>query len=181
MAHAPALERRVHARIPRHLRPVLAAEDVLQDAWIDALRNREAFRADRPHAFERWISTLVDAKLADALRHAGRLKRGGGARRAAEVYRTSYSALFERLLRHEDTPSRALSAAEAAGLVQIALGRLPIMRRRAIELRYVHGLARTAIARELRCACTDVGNLLYHGLCELREYLCSSSCRPWKP
>lgn len=174
---APALERRIAARIPRGLRRILAAEDVLQDAWIDAFRNRKSFYADRPHAFERWISTLVDAKLADALRRAGRLKRGGGARRAADVFRSSYSGLFDRLLRHENTPSREMSAAESAALVQIALARLPADRRRAIELRYVQGLARGAIARELGRATADVGNLLYQGLCELRGYL-RSACTP---
>jgi len=170
LARAEALRQYVQAKIPAKFRAVIPAEDVLQEVWIAALRSFSKFEPGRPDAFDRWLMGITNHKLLDALKAAGRLKRGGGARiaHAADNRRTSLTDLFARVASPGKTPSRDVAASEAAHAVQIALSRLPDDRRRAIQMRYLEERSRPEIAREMERSEAAVNSLLFNGLRDLR-------------
>jgi RNA polymerase sigma factor (sigma-70 family) len=116
---------------------------------------------------------ITNHKLLDALKTAGRLKRGGSARiaRAADRRRTSLTDLFARVASPGRTPSRDVAAAEAAHAVQIALSGLLADRRRVIQMRYLEERSRSEIAREMGKSEAAVNSLLFHGLRDLRARL----------
>jgi RNA polymerase sigma factor (sigma-70 family) len=170
LARAETLRRYIQGKIPARFRAVIPAEDVLQEVWIAALRSFSRFRPGRPDALDRWLMGITNHKLLDALKAAGRLKRGGGAPLAhgAGNRRTSLADLFARVASPGKTPSRDVAAHEAAHAVQIALSRLPDDRRRAIQLRYLEERPRSEIAREMGRSAAAVNSLLFNGLRELR-------------
>jgi DNA-directed RNA polymerase specialized sigma24 family protein len=55
--------------------------------------------------------------------------------------------------------------------MQIALSRLPVDRRRAIQMRYIDGQTPQEIAGKMQKSAAAVKGLLFHGLRELRERL----------
>lgn len=161
-------------KIPTRFRPFVAAEDVLQEAWITAFRTFSSFRPTQPDAFDRWLSAIATRRLADALRAAGTLKRGGVERVLGENElgnSRSYVDLFGRLTAAQRTPSRELSAREMADTVHVALCGLAEPRRRAVHMRYIEGRSRAEIARALRKSDSAVNSLLYNGLRDLRARL----------
>ena len=173
LAGADRLRRHVAGKIQSDLRQVISPEDVLQEVWIAAFRGMGSFRADRPDAFDRWMTLLVGRKLIDACRAARALKRGGGHRvvRVNPDRATSLEALFQRAVVPCRTPSREVAAAEARDAVQIALGALPENRRRALWMHHVEGwsLAETAEAMEKTPAA--VNSLVFNGLRQLSGLL----------
>jgi RNA polymerase sigma-70 factor (ECF subfamily) len=173
MRRADSLYRYVHSKIPTKFRAAIAVEDVLQEVWIAAHRRFSGFNPARPDALDRWLMGITHHKLIDALKTAGRLKRGGGARivRAAHDRRTSLCDLFARVASPGRTPSRDAAASEAAHAVQIALSRLPEDRRRAIRMRYIEGRSRPEIARQMRKSEAAVNGLIFRGLQDLRAHL----------
>jgi len=173
VARADGLQRYVAGKIPSAFATVFAAEDILQEVWIPAFRTVSGFRPTGPDALDRWLMSITNRRLADALKTAGRLKRGGAARtlRAGQNRRSSYADLFSYIAAPQKTPSRDASTREASHAIQIALSRLPDNRRRAIQMRYMEGRSRQEIARKMGKSVPAINGLLFHGLRELRERL----------
>jgi len=78
MRRAPELREYVAQRIPPSLAANILADDVLQEAWIAAFRGMGGLRIEDSALVERWIISVVNRKLLDALRLAHAKKRGGG-------------------------------------------------------------------------------------------------------
>ena len=173
MQRAEGLRSILARKIPKRFRALIAVEDILQDVWIAAFRARTDFRPTDPGAFDRWLMVLTSRRLADALRTVGAMKRGGLQHilREGEYRRTSLADVFGRFASPDRTPSREVSAREAAHAVQIALSCLPEPRRRAVHMRYIEGRSRAEIARRMHKTDSAVNSLLYHGLRDLRERL----------
>lgn len=173
MGRAEALRRYVAMKIPPEFGPVVAAEDVLQEVWIAAFRGVSRFRATGPDAFDRWLVTIANRKLLDALKSARRLKRGGHARvfLGTAGRRSSLAGLIGCLSASQKTPSRDTSTRESARLVRSELSRLPEDRRRAIQMRYLEGYPPSEIAGKMHKSVSAVNSLLFRGLRELRARL----------
>ena len=163
----------IQTKIPAKFQAVIAPEDILQEVWIAAIRGFPNFNPARPDALDRWLMGITNYKLIDALKTAGRVKRGGNAQiaHAAQNRRTSLTDLFARVASPRRTPSRDAAATEAAHAVQIALSCLPDDRRRAIQMRYLEERSRPEIAREMQRSAAAVNSLLFHGLRDLRRRL----------
>lgn len=122
--HASAVSRRLS--IPTELRSLVEAEDVMQEAFVDAfLARREAPAGDGQ--FRAWLLTLARNNLRDALRIQRALKRGGGAGERARLSGVATPAMTG------ETPSRGPRRAEQAALLRGACGRLPEPYRSAAE------------------------------------------------
>jgi RNA polymerase sigma factor (sigma-70 family) len=163
----------VARKIPPCFKSVVSVDDILQEVWIAAFRGLPSFRANRPDAFDRWVTTLVERKVVDACRAARALKRGGD-RRAVQNNRSllsSFVDVFDRVTSGGQTPSRDASAKEAALMVRIALGSLPDDRRRAIWMRHIEGRPLAEIAEEMQKTNAAVHSLLFNGLRQLRRRL----------
>ncbi len=173
MARAEGLRRYVQAKIPAKYHSTIAAEDVLQEVWIAAHRSFSRYVSNRPDGFDRWLWGIADHKLIDALKTAGRLKRGGHVHveHAGFGRRQSLTDLFGRVAGSGRTPSREVAAREVAHAVQIALGRLPEDWRTAIRLRYLEGKSLAEIAHAMQKTEAAVNGILFRALRELRTRL----------
>ena len=170
--HAERMRLLIAAKIPASLQSVVSPDDILQEVWITAFRGRRGFRQNRPDALSRWISTMLERKLIDACRSARAQRRGGGRDgRNVPVAVGSFVELFDRLAAGQRTPSREVSAKEAADAVRVALGSLPDNRRQAIWLRYIEGRPLADVAAVMGKSPPAVNSLVYNGLRQLRQRL----------
>jgi RNA polymerase sigma factor (sigma-70 family) len=167
------LRQYVHRKIPDRLRAAISPDDVLQEVWMAAYQAVSSFTPDGPGAVERWLMTITNSKVADAIKAERRMKRGGDRYhvRAARERSKSLADLFTRIRSPERTPSGEFGTSEAAQAISIALNALSSDRRRAICMYHIEGRSYRDIARELDKSETTVRGLLYHGRRELRSLL----------
>jgi RNA polymerase sigma-70 factor (ECF subfamily) len=168
LARAESLRGYIATKIPPPLAGSLSAEDVLQETFVAAFRSVHSFVPTGPEALDRWLITIANRKLIDALKTAQRVKRGGQGEELHErpKHTSSLAGLLARL-----TPSREFSVREAADAVHRALRGLGDDRRQAIRMRFVDGLSLKQIARKMGKSYATVNSLLFHGLRELRSRL----------
>lgn len=174
--HAAALRDYVDRRIPARLRAIISADDVIQEVWIGAFRNRMLFTPAGPDAFDRWLRSIANRRIVDAMRTATRAKRGGTEApvHAGQHRRTSVNDLFEAVRSPQRTPSRDCASREATRALEAALAQLTGDRREAIRLYYLEGASRAEIAERLGKSQAAVNSLLFHGLREMRRRLRSA-------
>lgn len=162
----------VRSKIPAYLRGWISAEDVVQDVCISAFATASTFRDHAPDAFDRWLKTITQRRLLDAMKRGERVKRGGG---VADIQMgagaCATSDVLNRLAAPGITPSATARLNEQAEVLQSALDGLPEARRQALKMYYVEGLSREKIAGLMRLSDSAVGGLLFHGLRQLRERL----------
>ncbi|MHC4090114.1 MAG: RNA polymerase sigma factor [Planctomycetota bacterium] len=171
--NADRLRRYLTPKIPPGLRGQVSADDVLQDVWLAAFKGVADFQAQGQDCFDRWLTRLAQRKLTDACRRARSSKRGGKAAtlRNADGRLSSFGALWDRVTSPERTPSRAVSAKEAAQAVLAALGTLPQPHRRAMRLCYIEGRSIAETARAMAKTPAAVNSLLFRGRRHLRKRL----------
>ncbi len=173
MQRAERLHEQVQWKIPESLSSLLSADDVLQEVWVAAFRGLPGFRANHPGALDRWLTTIADRKLVDAIRTARRIKRGGRHRIEYTGQRrtTSCLDLFGRISCGQRTPSSEEGAREVQHAVHIALGALPANYRQAITLFHLQGRSRAEVAHAMKTSASAVNGLLYRALGRLRELI----------
>jgi RNA polymerase sigma-70 factor (ECF subfamily) len=165
-------------RLPRSLRGVYGAEDVLQRAFARAWGNVRRFRPQAPGAFYRWLAVIARRELRDLVRAERAVirdhrRRVGDVR--AEEASGSVADLVELVAVHHDTPSRSAARHEAERALSEALDGLPEAYRRVLQLRYLRGLSVAAAAAELGCSEGAVLMRCQRALEKLREALGSAS------
>lgn len=160
---------RVDQKLPAELRSVISPEDIIQDAYSQAFRGIASFQPEGEDAFYRWLSTIADNRVIDAVRAHNAAKRGGGRAAAAGPERSSVVALIDLLAVNEWTPSRSAGGHEAAAAIQVALAGLKGEYREALELRYLEGLSVADTAARLGKTEPAIHKLCSRGLQSLRE------------
>jgi RNA polymerase sigma-70 factor (subfamily 1) len=158
LEHYTRLSRRVAQELAGPLGRLVSVEDILQETFIQAIRDIKKCDARSPGSFAAWLSTIADNRLRDTRKELRRKRRGGGRRRVGEppASRASTIAnLVELIADPGDTPSRPIARQEAVQAIQVGLAGLPADQREAIRLRYlgrktidriVVGMDRTAAA-----------------------------------
>ncbi len=124
----PRVRARLSGRLPARHRAVLDEEDVLQVTYLEACLRIGSFGGDSEAAFGAWLAAIAEHNLQDALRELGRAKRPDSRGRVQAAHRTDgdpAADLFEELCATTTSPSRAAARAEARGLLETALARLP--------------------------------------------------------
>ena len=176
LSRASRLRIYVNSKIPAKLKGFMTAEDILQEVWIDAFRGVSRLRGNDAEDFDRWLMTITNRKLVDALRAALAVKRGGRTPIVGEAQnrRSSIVDLFARIASPQATPSRETSTKEATDAVRIALACLSDDRGSAIRMRHIDGLSVPEIAKLMQRTVPSVHSLLFHGLRELRGRLGSA-------
>jgi RNA polymerase sigma-70 factor (ECF subfamily) len=164
----------VDERLPADLRGPIAAEDVLQMAYVDAFRDIALFQPRDSDSFYRWLSTIVEHRLLDMIKLKRAAKRGG--RRVpvnAPLDHGSSSAvnLLDLVAVDEHTPSRSAARHEAESAIHVALAALKDDYREAIRLRYIEGVSVADAAVQMGRTERAVHMLCYRGLRELRAAL----------
>ncbi|MCH7812432.1 MAG: sigma-70 family RNA polymerase sigma factor [Planctomycetes bacterium] len=178
LSYASRLQARLAKKLPLSLRSVVAADDVLQDAFVEAFRGIGSFQPAGRFAFYRWLSTIAEHRLQDAIKAHRAAKRGGGRAKleaARNPWCDSLDDLLELLGGSKSTPSRSAARHEAAIAVQVGLASLKEDYRQVIELRHLQGLPVAETAQLMGRTPDAVRNLCRRGLEELHAVLGRSS------
>ncbi|MBO0862624.1 MAG: sigma-70 family RNA polymerase sigma factor [Chloracidobacterium sp.] len=134
----------IHYKLGHELRRLADVEDVLQETFLEAFRDIERFRYEKPGAFLSWLSRIADHVIADAARFHGRQKR-----RAELVRFRSVGTPDGPDPADSATPSRLLAEKEGLRALIQKLDSLPEDYRRAILLAKVEGLSNAEMAEQL--------------------------------
>jgi RNA polymerase sigma-70 factor, ECF subfamily len=169
----PALVAMVAPRIPRQLRSLLGAEDVVQEASLEALASVAAFRAGGTDSLRRWVWRIARHRLSDLLKAQRRLKRA--ARTRADAAPRDDASLLDAVAATDACPSAATTSGEDAAALRRALAGLPPAYRHALQLRYMEGLSFADAAarlgrtpRAVQMLCNRGAKLLRRALAPLR-------------
>lgn len=120
-------------KIPRDIRGRIAAEDVAQEAALEAVRSLPQFRPEQSDSLRRWVWRIARHRLSDLIKAQRRLKRFGN---MAES-----ECAFNWLVAACPCPAGAADQNEAIASLSRALSALPATYRQAIQLRYIEELS----------------------------------------
>ena len=134
----------IHYKLGHELRRLADVDDVLQETFLEAFRDINRFRYEKPGAFLSWLSRIADHVIADAARFHGRQKR-----RAELVRFRSVGTPDGPDPADSATPSRLLVEKEGLQALIQKLDSLPEDYRRAILLAKVEGLSNAEMAEQL--------------------------------
>jgi len=155
-----ALVPRLAAKIPGHLRSRIDAEDVLQTAFLRALKALEKFVPTSEHSFYAWVYTIAKHIILDtAKRHSAmavpfaRDMEDAGPRES-QIASPRGRATTE-FMRHEQ--------------IEFLLGQLKPMEAEVIRLRFLQGLSFEAIAEKWKKAAGAVQRFYSRAFKHLEE------------
>lgn len=147
----PQLRARAESKLDAPTKARTAPEDVLQEVYVQVFREVDRFVDRGPNAFRNWVFTILDHRIIDAHRAAGRQKRDA-AREAPAAFgsgSSSYCNLLDHLYADSGTPSRAARQDEAVGAMLRCMGALSETHRQVIQLRFLDGLPVAEVAKRL--------------------------------
>jgi RNA polymerase sigma-70 factor (ECF subfamily) len=169
LAHGGPLRTRIARGVPARFRSLLAPEDILQETFAEAFRTIGGFEPQGKDAFYRWLSTIADHRLLDAIRSLKTVRRGGGHAPAVNTARSSIANLVDIVAVTTRTPSRAARGHENTAAVQVALAGLRPEHRDALTLRYLQGLPIAEVAVRMGKTESAVHKLCSRALQGLRK------------
>jgi len=158
--------------------PLAAIDDIVQETMIEAYKNIAGFKPVGENAVLRWMATIAYNKLADAVRIAKALKRGGGMTRATGQggwSRDSLVAIFDQVSSPTKSPSRIAATDEAVGCMRVAIARLKEDYRAAIQHRFIDGRTVAETAQLMNRTAKSVEHLCERAMESLRASMGSGS------
>ena len=160
-------------KMPADLTGQIAVEDVLQEAFADAIRQISGFKAESEAAFFRWLATIAEHRLIDMVRAARAAKRGGGwaACDPGAAPDSSIAELVTLLAVNERTPSVSIAGREVTAALHSALDSLKDDYREVLSLRYFQGLSVNDTAERMGRSPTAVQMLCHRAIEQLREQI----------
>jgi RNA polymerase sigma-70 factor, ECF subfamily len=148
------------------------ASDIVQDALLEAIRQRDQFRGTTDVEAAAWLRRLLKGKMIDRLRHANADKCDARRERSLDAEIEQSSLRLERFLAaDQSSPSQSAQRNEQLANLAQAMVTLPPAQREAVELRHCLGWALDAIAERMGRSPTAIAGLLKRGLQQLREQL----------
>lgn len=174
MPYQSRLLARFRRRMPASLARVLAAEDLLQETFFEIVRSIRSFAPIGPHAFERWLITIADNRLIDAIRAGAAAKRGGGWGPAiADPHQSHAASLYELVCVDSCSPSRVAATAEMETAIAQAIARLKEDYRDAVRMRFLENLDISEVARRMGRSVWSAHKLCARGLQQLQQIITS--------
>jgi RNA polymerase sigma-70 factor (subfamily 1) len=163
--YQPRLGVLIHYRLGDAMRGQYEVDDLLQEVFLTASRDIGRFTYRSPGSFFRWLAHIAGHVIADAARHARRLKRDGG---HPIGFRTpSNPAGFEPV--DSQTPSRLFRYQEESSRLLARLDSLPQEYREVILLAKFEGLSTTEICERMNKTREQIAMLLHRALKRYRE------------
>jgi RNA polymerase sigma-70 factor (ECF subfamily) len=148
-----ALWRMIDVRLDPRLGGRVSPSDVLQEAYIDALKSVEHFFAKPDMPFFLWLRWIAGQRLIEVHRqHLGAQIRDAGQEISlnyAGVPAASSACLAARLVGHLTSPSEALVKAERFAMLEDALARMDALDREVLTLRHFEEMSNTEAAAVL--------------------------------
>jgi len=170
--HTDRLLESVRAELGERVRQRLESQDVMQQVYLDALRNIDAFREMGEDSFFRWLRRIAVNRICDVDRRAFKTLKRGGEVRAGDLGRDeSMLRLFDMLGASATSPSMAANAAERVRRLRAALEQLSEDHREVIQLRYINQLNVAETAAKMDRSERAVRSLCVRALIRLRELL----------
>jgi RNA polymerase sigma-70 factor (ECF subfamily) len=149
----------VRTKLGGALREKIDPEDVLQDAFVTALKSFDEFEYSDEGAFLRWMCRLIDYRLRDAYDYFTAKKR-----QAIPLPRSAPTG-----------PLTALGRAENRQQVEAALAKLSDEHREVLLLRYFEGLSAEEAGMRMNRSAGAIRNLAARALVELGRQMVSPS------
>ncbi len=146
--HAEDARRSLGIAIPTRFQSTLSLDDVMQQAYTDAVLGIGRFEHRGDGSFSAWLAALARNNLLNAIRMLDTDKRGGG-RGHAVVDDSSFVQLFEAVGGVSATPSRDVATREAKSAVEASIDRLPELYRNVVRMYDLEERPVGAIAEEL--------------------------------
>jgi RNA polymerase sigma-70 factor (ECF subfamily) len=171
------LHARVTKKLPSRLRATISPEDIIQEAFSQAFQSIGGFRPTGPDSFFKWVCTIADHRVVDAVRAHKSAKRGGGKPSGAPGARTasSVAALIDLVATNQQAPSHAARGQEAMAAVQVALAGLSPEYKRALQLRYLEGLSVSEVSARMGRTESAIHKLCSRALQDLRDAMGEAS------
>ncbi|HEY7152593.1 MAG TPA: sigma-70 family RNA polymerase sigma factor [Gemmataceae bacterium] len=148
-----ALRRMIDVRLDHRLGGRVSPSDVLQEAYIDALKRVEHYFAKPDMPFFLWLRWIAGQRLIEVHRHHfGAQMRDAGQEISlnfAGVPSASSTCLAARLVGHLTSPSEALVKAERFAMLEDALARMDALDREVLTLRHFEEMSNAETAAAL--------------------------------
>ena len=150
--HRDRLWRMVNFRLDRRLGGRLDADDILQEAYVDAAQRIEHYTQDSSKSFFIWLRLIVTQTMVDShRRHLGTQKRDV---RREQKKRLSYPeatsvSLARHLIGSVATPSQEAVKAEALGQLELAIEQMDPIDQEVLALRHFEELTNTEVSEVL--------------------------------
>jgi RNA polymerase sigma-70 factor (ECF subfamily) len=169
------LRRMIELRLDRRLQTRIDADDVLQEAFLEATQRLDDYLREPAQPFFLWLRFLVGMRLMQLHRHhLGAQMRDVG--REISIYRgalpeASSAALAAQLLGKETSPTQAVVRAERTLRLQEALNSLDPLDREILSLRHFEHLSRSEAAQVLGIEEGAAAKRYFRALKRLKEVL----------
>lgn len=169
-AYHPWLRARAAAHMGPALKTRCGPEDILQEVYLQVVRQFERFEDRGPGSFLKWVTVILDHKLIDALRAAHCQARDIDREVPADIGANadSYWNLLDQVYTDSGTPSRIVRRREALGALAACISNLPPAERQVVQWRLVEGLPVGEVARRLGKSDAAVVTLTQRALKALR-------------
>jgi RNA polymerase sigma-70 factor (ECF subfamily) len=171
--HRDKLRRMVELRLDHRLGGRVSPSDVLQEAYIDALKRVDHYFEKPDQPFFGWLRLVVGQRLADTHREHLALKRN--AMQEVPIYRGSPGAssacLAAFLVGNLASPSHAAQRNESFALLEEALDRMDPLDREVLALRHFEELSNGETAELLGIQTAAASKRYVRALARLRQIL----------
>lgn len=170
-AYHLVLRARADARMDRLLKARLEPEDVLQEVYIQVLRQIDRFEGHSPNEFLNWTLTILDHKLIN-LRKFLRSQRRDVARETSAkgtIKNESCWNLLDQLYIDSHSPSRLVRREEAVGALLACMSSLSESHRQVLQMRFLRGHSVDEAANSLGITKGAVVALTRRALAALRQ------------
>jgi len=171
--HRAKLRRMVELRLDHRLAVRVSASDVLQEAYIDALKRVEHYFSKPGQPFFGWLRLVVGQRIADVHREHLAGKRDAG--REIGMNRGANGAdstcLAARLLGNFSSPSQAAQKNEIFALLEEALNQMEELDREVLALRHFEELSNTETAELLGILPAAASKRYVRALARLKDIL----------
>ena len=165
------LRRAARALLDGRLRGKVDPSDVVQDALLKAVANREQFRGQTDAERRPWLRRILANTLADAVRRflAGRKRDVGREQSLDDAVRQSSQQLSAWLADGRTPPDDEAARNERLLWLAEGLADLPEDQRDAVRLKHLHGLSLGEVAQHMGKTTAAAAGLLRRGLEALRK------------
>jgi RNA polymerase sigma-70 factor, ECF subfamily len=175
--HRDQLRRMVVLRLDHRLNGRVSPSDVLQEAYIDALRRVGHYFTKPDMPFFGWLRLIVGQRLVDVHRqHLGARLRDAGQEvslQQSAVPAASPASLAAQLVGHLTSPSQAALRNEACAQLEEALNRLDPLDREVLTLRHFEELRNNEVAELLGITGAAASKRYVRALARLKDVLAS--------
>ena len=166
-AYRNRLRETVDADIHGPLQRRIDASDIVQQAWVQAVRKFNQFQGTTLAEFWRWLEQVERNILVDVVREHGAQRRDAHAEQSGDGHRNAVGQFT--------TASQKVMRGERRRELERAIDQLPDGQQEAIRLRYLHELKVAEIAQQMERSEEAVAGLLKRGVKTLKDILSDRS------